>query len=39
MQMSRAHCQRLQNRTEDEESKCPEEYKNRYKERGQKKKF
>ena len=39
MQMSRVYCQKLQDRTEGEESKCPEEYRNRYKERGQKKEF
>ena len=32
VQMSRTYCQGLQNRTEDEELKCPERYKNRYRE-------
>ena len=39
MWTSRTHCQRLQNKTEDEELKHLERYRNRYRRRGQKKSF
>ena len=32
--MSKVYCQRLQDRTEDEELKCPGEHRNRHRGRG-----